>query len=320
MNDFSRTWMTVCLVSQPTGHGMHTMWRSKSCGHTPRSESMQARPTCGTGPVACRRGVTSWWCCSIRQHGSGEGPIPHARPGDQSVGVSFGSCGLRDCAIGDDRHETPSLVADNSQHQGCAVSLVVVVALRSSSCQFLFARCPAGLGGSVCQNPPCQFVAVHVHDLGDSGDPLRRDGHSHCNFSPCSWWNGTAKRREVAGGCLLGELGGHVAHDSRTTPAVAELIVGSLTVHAAVPELDGVGFVVPEWTSLADGLRPEPRTRTSRAGRAEGWMATELPVVWNATIVLRASCLTSAPRDGPCCDPRAVQLQEFLSQRLLHLV
>ena len=52
-------------------------------------------------------------------------------------------------------------------------------------------------------------------------------------------------------------------------PAVAELIVGSLTgapespclgaVHAAVQELDGVGFVVPEWTALADGLRPEPR-------------------------------------------------------------
>ena len=52
-------------------------------------------------------------------------------------------------------------------------------------------------------------------------------------------------------------------------PAVAKLIVGSLTgapespclgaVHAAVQESDGVGFVVPEWTSLADGLRPEPR-------------------------------------------------------------
>ena len=52
-------------------------------------------------------------------------------------------------------------------------------------------------------------------------------------------------------------------------PAVAELIVGSLAgapespclgaVHAAAQELDGVGFLVPEWTALVGGLRPEPR-------------------------------------------------------------
>ena len=68
-------------------------------------------------------------------------------------------------------------------------------------------------------------------------------------------------------------------------PAVAELIVGSLTgapespclraVHAEVQELDGVGFVVPEWTALAGGFAPRAnRTRTSRAGCPEGRMAT----------------------------------------------
>ena len=112
----------VCLVSQPTGHGMHTMWRSKSCGHTPRSASMQARPTCGTGQVACRRGAMS--CsgerCPTAQVWRGS-DLPHAGAGDDSVGVSFGSCGLRDCAIGDHRQETPSCVAGDSQREGCAV-------------------------------------------------------------------------------------------------------------------------------------------------------------------------------------------------------
>ena len=96
-------------------------------------------------------------------------------------------------------------------------------------------------------------------------------------------------------------------------PAVAELIVGSLTgapeslclgaVHAAAQELDVVGFVVPEWAALAGG---------GQDGN------TRLPVVWNATIAQRASCLTSILREGPRCDPRAAQLQEFHSRRLLH--
>ena len=73
VNDFSRTWMTCVWCHSRTGHGTHTMWRSKSCGHTPRSASMQARPTCGT-----RRGAMSCSgerCCTIRQHRSGGGPL-----------------------------------------------------------------------------------------------------------------------------------------------------------------------------------------------------------------------------------------------------
>ena len=67
-------------------------------------------------------------------------------------------------------------------------------------------------------------------------------------------------------------------------PAVAELIIGSLqegpnspclvAVQNAALELDGVeGFVVPEWTALAGGLRPEPREPELHepGGQRAGW-------------------------------------------------
>ena len=40
MNDFSRTWMTCVWCHSRTGHGMHTMWRSKSCGQDPHVEQV----------------------------------------------------------------------------------------------------------------------------------------------------------------------------------------------------------------------------------------------------------------------------------------
>ena len=43
MNDFSQTWMTSAWCHNRTGFGTHTMWRSKICGHTPRSASMQGK-------------------------------------------------------------------------------------------------------------------------------------------------------------------------------------------------------------------------------------------------------------------------------------
>ena len=82
-----------------------------------------------------------------------------------------------DGAIGDDRHETRILVAGDSQRQGCAVSLVVVAAMRKQFVPIsIFARCPtADLGGSVCQNPRCQFVAVHEHErVGWVAPPAQR--------------------------------------------------------------------------------------------------------------------------------------------------
>ena len=83
--------------------GQGTERTSKSCGHTLRSASMQARPTCGTGRVACWRGAMSCSgerCCTIRQHRSGGGlPSPRGSRGLKCWSVSFGSCRLRDCAM-----------------------------------------------------------------------------------------------------------------------------------------------------------------------------------------------------------------------------
>ena len=117
------------------------MWRSKSCGHTPRSAPVKARPTCGTGPVACRRGAMSCSgesCCTIRQHRSGGGLLSPRGSRGSKFWVSIGSCGLRDDAIGGRCQETPSVVASDSQRQGCAVSLIAVASLRRGSSQLLF--------------------------------------------------------------------------------------------------------------------------------------------------------------------------------------
>ena len=75
--------------------------------------------------------------------------IPTRDQGIKVLGCPLGHANFVTAQLETIAHETPSLVAGDSQRQ----SLVVVAALRSSSCQFLFARCPAGLGGSVSQNP-----------------------------------------------------------------------------------------------------------------------------------------------------------------------
>ena len=113
-------------------------------------------------------------------------------------------------------------------------------------------------------------------------------------------------------------------------PAVAELIVGSPTGAPESPCLGSpCGISRVGWCGVCRarmdfvgrmGCAPnqENQNISSRVRRGlDGNM--RLLVVWNATMVLRTFCLTSAPHDGPCCDPRAVQLQEFLSRRLLIL-
>ena len=106
---------------------------------------------------------------------------------------------------------------------------------------------------------------------------------SHCNFTPGSWWCGIAKRTSWSS---LGELGGHVAHDSGTTPSCGRVDRGSLAgapesrclgaVHEAAQEFDGVGFVL-HIVQRQDGN-------------------TRLPVALKAIVAQRPFCLTSAQR------------------------
>ena len=83
-----------------------------------------------------------------------------------------------ECPLGHADFVTAQLEAIARKHQ---VLLQAIPNIRDvqSSCLLLLhcagarvARCPARLGGPFRKNPRCQFVAVHVQDLGDSGDPL----------------------------------------------------------------------------------------------------------------------------------------------------
>ena len=195
--------------------------------------------------------------------------LPTQDQGIKVLGVSFGSCGLRDCAIGEARA--------NFYLRVVRPDLVV------------------------------QFARTHDANLWQCtilGIPVTlcdEMAKATCNFTPCSWWNGTAKRREVAGGCPLGELGGHFAHDSRTTPSRGR-VDRWISDRRSRDTMFGL--------SCPNGPRWRMGCAPSRAGCAEGWMAT-----WGCQLCGTPPwcCvhLASAPRDGPCCDPRTVQLQEF---------
>ena len=163
-------------------------------------------------------------CCTIRQHRSGGGLLsPRGSRGLKCWGVSFGSCRLRDLR----NARKPSLVAGDSQRQGCAVSLVAVAALRRSSSQFLFARCLARLCGSVCQNSQCSSWQCMCRILGIPVTLCDEMAKATATLPLALGGMGLAKRRQVACCCPLGELGRHVAHDSGTdTQLWAELIVG----------------------------------------------------------------------------------------------
>ena len=152
------------------------------------------------------------------------------------------------------------------------MNLVAVVALRRSSSQFLFARCPARLGGSVCHDASlwqcmCRFwgIPVTLFDemttatatlllvLGGMG--LRSKESSRI-----------AKRREFASYCPMGELGGHVSHDAGTTPSCGRADRRIFGRRSRVPmfggspcggtKKDGVGFVVPEWDCVGGWVEP----------------------------------------------------------------
>ena len=157
-------WRVWCYSR--TRHRMHTIRRNKSCGHTPR-ESM-ARPTCGTGWVACRRGVMSCngeQCCTIRQHTSGGSNLPTQNQGIKVLG----------CLLGHADFVTAQLETIPMKHEVLLQAIPNVRDVQSG--WLLLQQCAAvranfnicalsdrGLGGSVCQNTRCQFVAVHEHE------------------------------------------------------------------------------------------------------------------------------------------------------------
>ena len=271
-NDFSRIWMTCVWCHSRTGHGTHTMWRSKSCGHTLRSASMQARPTCGTGRVACRRGAMSCSgerCCTIRQHRSGGGLLSPR-----------GSRGLKcwGCPLSHADFVTAQLETIARKHQ---VLLQAIPNVRDvQSAWLLLLHCAVVRANFylrvVRPDLVVQFARTHDASLWQCMCRILGIPATFCDEMA----KATATLPLALGGLGLrsaerSRVAAHWASWADTLPMIQErhpvvaVIVGSLAgapesprlgaVHAAAQELDGVGFVVPEWTALAGGLRPEPR-------------------------------------------------------------
>ena len=159
---------------------------------------------------------------------------------------------------GDHRQETPSLVAGHSQPQGCVVSLVAVAAhCAAARANFYLRVVRPDLVVQFARNYDASLWQCMCRILGVPAvtrwpkplllyplllvecDCEAQRGRGSNTFSMFQERNCGKADRRISG------------RRSRVPMFGA--------VHAAAQELDRVGFVVPEWTALAGGLRPGPR-------------------------------------------------------------
>ena len=162
MNDFSRTWMTCVWCHNRIGHGMHTMWRSKSCRHAKiRIHASKTHMRMPEGSDELQRRAVLHDPTAQVWRGS---DLP-----TRDQGITVLGCP----AIGDDHHETNT--------KSCCRRFPT-----SGMCSQLGCCCCNFYLRVVRPDLVVQFARTHDASLWQCMCTILGIPVSHCNFTPCS--------------------------------------------------------------------------------------------------------------------------------------